>query len=49
MVYGDKKKEADETFVVNLSSPSSNALLLDAQGLGTILDDDNHGNGHGPH
>jgi hypothetical protein len=49
VVYGDKKKEGDETFFINLSSPSSNALLLDAQGLGTILDDDNnHGNGHGP-
>src|SRR5437764_6930348 len=40
VVYGDKKKEANESFFVNLSSPSSNALVLDAQGLGTILDDD---------
>lgn len=39
-VKGDQKKEADETFFVNLSGVSSNALLLDAQGIGTILNDD---------
>ena len=39
-VNGDRKREANETFLVNLSGPSDNALLLDAQGIGTILDDD---------
>jgi len=39
-VIGDRKKEANETFYLLLSEPSSNALLLDAQGVGTILDDD---------
>jgi hypothetical protein len=52
VVYGDRKQEADETFFVKLSSPSSNALITDTQGLGTILNDDNNngnGNGNGPH
>jgi len=40
VVKGDKKKEANETFFVNLSGPSSNALIFDAQGIGTILNDD---------
>jgi hypothetical protein len=40
VVKGDKKKESNETFFVNLSDPSSNALISDAQGIGTILDDD---------
>lgn len=40
VVNGDKKKESDETFFVNLSGNSSNSLLLDGQGLGTILNDD---------
>jgi len=38
-VIGDTKKEADETFFVNLSG-ATNALILDGQGLGTILNDD---------
>jgi hypothetical protein len=38
-VKGDRTKEADETFVVNLSGASS-AVILDPQGLGTILNDD---------
>jgi Calx-beta domain/FG-GAP-like repeat len=38
-VKGDSKMEADETFTVNLSG-AMNALLLDASGLGTILNDD---------
>lgn len=42
-VIGDKVREADETFFVNLSAPSSNSLISDAQGIGTILDDDTHG------
>ena len=35
-------KEADETFFVNLSGASSNALISVAQEIGTILDDDIH-------
>jgi hypothetical protein len=38
-VYGDKRKEADETFFVNLSG-AVNASILDGQGIGTILNDD---------
>jgi hypothetical protein len=41
-VKGDKKKEPNEWFAVNLSGPSGNALVGDAQGIGWILDDDNH-------
>jgi hypothetical protein len=43
LVNCDKVKEADETFFVNLSAPSSNALVAVGQGVGTILDDDKHG------
>jgi hypothetical protein len=39
-VKGDRKQEADETFFVNLFGVSSNAMILDAQGIGTILNDD---------
>lgn len=38
-VRGDTKVEPDETFFVNLSSPT-NAILADSQGLGTIRNDD---------
>ncbi len=38
-VIGDTVKEADETFVVNLSAPTG-ATLADSQGIGTILNDD---------
>lgn len=38
-VFGDRSNEEDETFAVNLSSPT-NALLARSQGLGTILNDD---------
>ena len=38
-VIGDVLDEPDETYVVSLSSPV-NATLADAQGLGTIVDDD---------
>jgi hypothetical protein len=38
-VIGDRKKEANETFFLNLSG-ALNALLADSQGLGTILNDD---------
>jgi hypothetical protein len=43
-VKGDKKKEPDEWFAVNLSNPSINALVSDSQGIGWILNDDNQGN-----
>ncbi len=39
LVNGDAKHEADDAFLVNLSSPS-NASLSDAQGTGTITNDD---------
>jgi hypothetical protein len=39
LVYGDKTKEADETFFVNLSG-AWNVFLADSQGLGKILNDD---------
>ena len=38
-VNGDVLDEADETFFVNLSTPS-NATIADGQGVGTITDDD---------
>jgi hypothetical protein len=38
-VKGDATFEADETFAVNLSNPT-NATLADAQGTGTITNDD---------
>ncbi len=38
-VRGDKKKEAHETFVVNLSA-ASEATISDSQGVGTITNDD---------
>src|SRR3990170_2459363 len=38
-VVGDTLAEANETFFVNLSTPT-NATILDPQGLGTITDDD---------
>ena len=39
-VIGDGKKEADETFYLDLSGLSSNALFTKNRGLGTILNDD---------
>src|SRR5438128_4786553 len=39
-VKGDSKKEADETFYVDLFSNSSNSLFTKNRGLGTILNDD---------
>src|SRR5205807_724285 len=38
-VNGDTTSESNETFFVNLSSPT-NAVIGDGQGLGTILNDD---------
>jgi large repetitive protein len=40
VVKGDKQKEPNETFFVNLFGASSNALIGVGQGIGTILDDD---------
>jgi hypothetical protein len=39
-VVGDRVRERNETFYVNLSNPSPNAYTGDAQGVGTIVDDD---------
>lgn len=39
-VVGDTTPEPEEEFFVNLSGASINALILDAQGFGRILDDD---------
>ncbi|HKB19631.1 MAG TPA: Calx-beta domain-containing protein, partial [Gaiellaceae bacterium] len=39
LVNGDLLEEADETFLVNLTGPT-NATLSDAQGVGTITNDD---------
>jgi len=38
-VRGDSAREANETFFVNLSG-ATNATIIDAQGRGTILNDD---------
>jgi hypothetical protein len=38
-VNGDKTAESNETFFVNLSSPT-NATIADSQGMGTIVNDD---------
>ena len=38
-VFGDALNEANETYFVNLSN-ATNAQISDAQGLGTIVDDD---------
>ena len=40
-VIGDRQREVGETFFVDLSGPSSNALVDVARGIGTILNDDN--------
>ena len=39
LVNGDRLPEPNETFVVNLSSPT-NATIADGQGMGTIVDDE---------
>jgi hypothetical protein len=39
LVNGDRKKEADETFFVNLSG-AVNARLVKSQGVGSLLNDD---------
>jgi hypothetical protein len=40
-VCGDTRDEPDETFFVNLSSASGGAVIQDAQGQATLIDDDN--------
>ena len=39
-VKGDSKKEADETFYLDLFGNSRNSLFTKNRGLGTILNDD---------
>lgn len=39
VIFGDRRREADETMFLNLRS-ATNATLRDAQGVGTILNDD---------
>ncbi|HEX2112364.1 MAG TPA: Calx-beta domain-containing protein [Gaiellaceae bacterium] len=39
-VVGDTQREPDETFYVNLSDPSPNAVIIDGQGEGVIRNDD---------
>jgi hypothetical protein len=39
-VYRDSTLEANETFFVDLSGPSSNAIISNPRGIGTILNDD---------
>ena len=40
VVNGDSKKEASETFYLDLFGLSSNALFTKSRGIGTILNDD---------
>ncbi|MES2339820.1 MAG: Calx-beta domain-containing protein [Pseudomonadota bacterium] len=40
LVTGDTTQEPSETLVVNLSSATNDAVIVDAQGVGTITDDD---------
>lgn len=42
-IKGDTKREGDETFMVALENPSSNALVYVGSGWGTIIDDDRPG------
>ncbi|MCD4747827.1 MAG: hypothetical protein K8R59_00515 [Thermoanaerobaculales bacterium] len=42
-VLGDTVGEGDETFVVNLSNPTGNALIVDSRGQCTIAGDDGGG------
>ena len=39
-VNGDTTVEPNETFNVNLSGATGNATITDAQGVGTIVNDD---------
>ena len=40
VLQGDSKKEANETFYLDLFGNSGNALFTKNRGLGTILNDD---------
>jgi len=40
VVNGDSKKEANETFYLDLFGNSSNSLFTKSRGIGTILNDD---------
>ena len=40
VVNGDSKKEANETFYLDLFGNSGNSLCTKSRGLGTILNDD---------
>ncbi len=40
IVNGDNKREADETFYLDLFGNSSNSLFTKNRGIGTILNDD---------
>jgi hypothetical protein len=40
VITGDRLNEANETFFVDLSGESGNALIIHPRGVGTILDDD---------
>jgi hypothetical protein len=40
VVNGDRSKEANETFFVDLFGPSSNAFINTSRGIGTIFNDD---------
>ena len=46
-VNGDTAFEPNETFSLNLSNPSSNALITDTQGTATITNDDQAPGGGG--
>src|SRR4029434_8543742 len=39
-ILGDKQREANETFFVDLFGPSDNAIIGVARGVGTIFNDD---------
>jgi hypothetical protein len=39
-VIGDRTGELNETFFVNLTGVTGNALISDPQGVGTIVDDE---------
>ena len=39
-VNGDTKLETDETFTVDLSNPTNSVTISDAQGVGTLTNDD---------
>ena len=40
LVMGDRASEANETFVVDLTGVTGSAVVSDAQGVGTIVDDE---------